>query len=114
MSDFKHGRNGYVKHKCRCDECKTGNSVYRKQLRDSKPTSRFAESKIPRLSAQPLIDMLRRAERLNEIHPTMLKRWETKGLNIYWADTWAIRFGWHPVEIWGMDFYQGIEYEEVA
>lgn len=109
MDDFKHGRRGYSYNKCRCDICKTATSEYRKQLREEKRSKA-----LPRLSADPLVRRIEREGRISEVHPNIVGRWKRNGMSIYWADHWAIHFGWHPVEIWGMAFYAGIDYTDAA
>jgi hypothetical protein len=47
-------------------------------------------------------------------HPCHLQGWLEKGIDIYWADFWCIKFGYHPVEIFGNAFYQGCFDEERA
>lgn len=109
MTDFKHGRRGYAYHKCRCEICKDATSSYRKQLRSEKRAK-----ELPRLDAEPLLRMLERDGRISELHPNIVGRWRRNGMSIYWADHWAIHFGWHPAEIWGMAFYAGVDMTDAA
>lgn len=109
MDDFKHGRKGYLHNRCRCEICKEAASIYRKELR-----LRNGSDVDLRLPAEPLLRLLEKDGRIGEVHSTKLKRWKENGMSVYWADYWAVHFGWHPAEIWGMDFYKDIKYPEVA
>lgn len=98
--DIKHGVNGYNKHACRCDICKTAKSEQRFQ---KKPRA----SKL-KLDYEPLLRKLEASDQLHLIDLHRIYQWrEAGGINVYWADKWAIKFGWHPAEVWGMAFYEG-------
>ena len=58
------------------------------------------------LDASPLIDLLAERNLLQMVQHRTLKRWRTVGIDIYWADKWSVRLGYHPIELFGMDFYQ--------
>ena len=114
MTEFKHGRSAYLKQGCRCEVCKQANSVYRKQMRDEEALIRASGIKPPRLSAEPLIQRLLREGVDEREYRNNFTRWRENGMTVYMADYWAIKHGWHPAEIWGMDFYAGILFDEVA
>lgn len=98
MSDDKvHGRSTYLKYKCRCEVCVKANSVYRKNIRQS----------VLRLDADRFIDRLTKDGRITSIHTGVISKWRQYGLDIFQADRWAVKYGYHPYEIWGNDFYKG-------
>lgn len=41
------------------------------------------------------------------LEPTTLWRWKNNGMDVWVADRWACKLGYHPIEIWGQDFYVG-------
>lgn len=98
--DIKHGVSAYNKHGCRCDICKEAKHEQRFQY---KPKA----SKL-KLDYEPLLRKLEAANQLHLIDPHRIYQWrDAGGINVYWADKWAIKFGWHPAEVWGMAFYEG-------
>jgi hypothetical protein len=94
-----HGRSTYLKYKCRCDIC----------VQDAR---QYRETYIPpgiRLKPEPLIQRLTSDGRTSPITNRQLNKWLRIGLDLYTADRWAVKLGYHPYEIWGDDFYQGCE-----
>lgn len=98
---FVHGAGGYRNHKCRCDVCRDGNRLASAKYRP-KPDS----LKI-RLDATPLIERLTRDGRLEAVDNSKLTIWRRTGIDLYAADRWCVRLGYHPIEIWGQTFYLG-------
>ena len=100
MSDrWNHGRSTYLKHKCRCAICVEDARVYRATYR-----------KTPiRLDANQLVRRLQLDGRTNAVANTLLSKWRKSGMDVYNADRWAVKLGYHPFEIWGSDFYEGCE-----
>lgn len=98
----KHGTARY-RQGCRCDICVETMRAYRRQFKPLSDASKLM------LSVEPLLERLYLAGRLSEVDNHCLYRWRKNGnmMNIYWADRWAIRYGFHPFEIWGWDFYKG-------
>jgi hypothetical protein len=39
---------------------------------------------------------------------SVVSRWRRHGLDVYGVDKWCIQLGYHPIEIYGQDFYLGI------
>jgi hypothetical protein len=105
--DFKHGANGYSSHHCRCPICREGRRLERQKYRP------LSDSVKIRLDPVPLINRLTRDERLEAVENSTISRWRKDGIGVYSADKWCIRLGYHPVEIWGQDFYLGAT-EEVS
>lgn len=98
----KHGRNAYVKYKCRCEICCQETLEYKRGYRARKgKVSR-------RLDSAPFIARLERDERLAAVDPTFVSKWRRNGIDVWAADRWSIRLGYHPLEIWGQDFYVGV------
>ena len=98
MSDkWNHGRSTYLQHKCRCAICVEDARAYRAAYR-----------KTPvRLDANQLVSRLQLDGRTNAVANTLLSKWRNSGMDVYNADRWAVKLGYHPVEIWGSDFYRG-------
>ena len=101
MADIKHGRSSYMKHKCRCEICVTEAQAYRKKYRETNINAGL------RLDATPLLARLERDERVGAVESSVKSRWRAEGIDIYAADTWATRLGYHPIESWGHTFYAG-------
>lgn len=94
-----HSITGYDKG-CRCDICREAKSI-------SRLAGRPRPSKL-KLPIQPFVDALERAGQSHMLDKHRVYQWRNAGgINVYWADVWAVRFGFHPAEIWGMDFYEG-------
>lgn len=108
MTERKHGRSTYLKYKCRCDICCTEARAYRKRFREANINAGL------RVDATPLLDRLLQDERHGAVPARTKSRWRAEGIELYNADTWAIRLGYHPIEIWGQDFYRVTNYEPVA
>jgi hypothetical protein len=102
----EHGVSMYRYRKCRCQVCKDAMTVQRKLYRKLK-----RRLYIP---ADPLIAKLERIGKLSEIESGILKSWRFKGINIYSADYWCLKYGYHPAEIFGQAFYTGCFDEEFA
>jgi hypothetical protein len=58
-----------------------------------------------RIDATPLIAILEERSLLREVNSPTVKKWREQGIDIYWADKWAVKLGYHPFEIFGMQFY---------
>lgn len=100
---WSHGITGYQTYKCRCEVCVTAARSIRERNRPRSDSSKL------RLDGQVLIDRLVADERWFDRN--MALRVLANGLNVYSADRYAVKFGYHPYEIWGDAFYEGCEYE---
>lgn len=96
---FAHGLHAYRVYKCRCEICAAASNAARTRYRP------LSDSVKVRLDAQPLLDRLTRDGRLNAVDNSKISSWRKGGIAIYSADKWCIRLGYHPIEIWGQDFY---------
>ena len=100
MDEIKHGVNGYNKHACRCEICKQ--AKHEQRFRDKPRASKL------KLDCEPLIRKLELSDQIHLVSPRRVFHWrQNGGINVYYADKWAVRFGWHPAEVWGMAFYEG-------
>lgn len=98
MSDgWNHGRSTYLKHKCRCAVCVEDARKYRATYRKT----------TIKLDADCLIHRLQLDGRSGAVTSSLLAKWRKTGMDIYNADRWAVKLGYHPIEIWGLDFYEG-------
>lgn len=104
---FKHGAGAYRNRGCRCDVCKEANRISKLKYRPKSDSLKI------RLDATPLIDRLIRDERLAAVDNSRLSTWRRDGLDLYAADRWCIRLGYHPIEVWGQAFYLGATEEAV-
>lgn len=100
---MKHNRNTYLKHKCRCEECVADAAAYRKQNR----IANGGDTDV-RLPAWPLIAFVQRVSEERIQHATM-QSWIKNGVSPYTIDRWCTKFGAHPAEVYGFDFYLGCE-----
>jgi len=66
------------------------------------------------ISADPLIAKLERIGKLSEVESGIVKSWRLKGISVYSADYWCLKYGYHPAEIFGQEFYTGCFDEEFA
>lgn len=108
IKEFKHGIGGYQKHGCRCDVCRKAKSEHGKRYKRKTKFDESTKSVSIRLDATPLIEKLKSSGQIEFVDGKIISRWEKKGIDLYWADKWSLKFGWHPVEIFGKDFYQGV------
>jgi hypothetical protein len=104
----EHGMSMYRQRKCRCDICKQAAADQRKQFRkpDHIPTVR--------LDGHTLLERLEADGRLLAVHTSIRDKWRRFGIAIHSADFWCIKLGYHPVEIWGNDFYQDLPQDELV
>ena len=104
----EHGVSMYVRRGCRCDICRSARYQQQKSYR-----KRSDEVKL-RLDPTPLLERLEATGDLAEIHRNKRQQWLKNGIDVYWADYWCIKFGYHPSEIFGAAFYQLTNEEEAA
>jgi hypothetical protein len=102
----EHGVSMYRYRKCRCQVCKDAMNEQRRLYRKLK--RRFY------ISADPLIAKLEQIEKLADIDSATMKSWRMKGISVYSADYWCLKYGYHPAEIFGQAFYTGCFDEEFA
>ena len=98
-----HGPAGYRYGGCRCEICMEGMRAERRKYRKRSDACRL------RFSAEPFIARLERDGRMAAIANSIVSRLKRDGMDVYAVDRWCIRFGYHPVEIYGHDFYKGID-----
>lgn len=98
---WNHGITGYQKYACRCETCVDAAKQVRARHRPYSDNSKL------RLSGQTFIDRLVKDERYYDRN--MALRIIKEGLSVYAADRWAVKYGYHPYEIWGDAFYEGTE-----
>lgn len=96
----EHGISMYRMRGCRCEVCRAAGAEERKRYR------KYTDAVNVRLDATPFINRLTVDGRLDEVQAVQIRRWTTKGIDLYWADHWCIRLGYHPVEIFGHLFHQ--------
>jgi hypothetical protein len=105
---IKHGVHAYRTHKCRCEVCRLAARAQRQKYRPKSDSLKL------RLDAEPFISRLTRDGRLEAVDNGRLSQWRRGGIDLYVADRWCIRLGYHPTEIWGQEFYAGATEEAVV
>lgn len=100
---WQHGIYGYQHHGCRCEICIEKMRAFRAKYRPPK-----SDNQNIRLSARVFVDRLERDGRLTAIPTSKIHRWLKYDMDIYAADRQACKLGYHPYEIWGDAFYQGV------
>ena len=101
-STIKHNRNSFLKHYCRCDISREDSRRYKREYNIRHGRTRRV------LDGNVLVDRLIRDGRQNAVPSDKLHKWRTRGIEVFSADRWAIRLGYHPLEIWGQEFYVGV------
>ena len=105
----EHGMGMYRYRGCRCDVCAAAMRVERRKYRKKN------DSVDIKLDATPLINMMERWGYTRLVGSQTYAKWKTEGVDLYLADFWCLKFGWHPAEIFGSAFYQGcFDTEEAA
>lgn len=104
----EHGISMYTRRGCRCDICRSARYEQQKSYR-----KRSDEVKL-RLDPTPLLERLEATGNLAEVHRNKRQQWQKNGIDVYWADYYCIKFGYHPSEIFGAAFYQLTNEEEAA
>lgn len=103
----EHGISMYRQRHCRCDICKAAATAERLKYRPKKnPVS-------IRLDGTRFVERLLRDNRHGAINTNLISKWQRFGIDLYAADRWCVRLGYHPIEIWGNDFYRNTEEELV-
>jgi hypothetical protein len=59
------------------------------------------------LDPELFIARLKQDGRWGFIDTSTVHKWRSRGFTVWVADRWAVKYGYHPVEIWGCDFYEG-------
>jgi hypothetical protein len=105
---MKHNRNTYLRHKCRCELCVADAADYRRRRRIE-----LGGDTDVRLPGAPLLAFVRKMTD-QRIQHAIVKSWLENGVSPYTVDKWCTRFGSHPAEVYGDEFYRGCFEEEVA
>jgi hypothetical protein len=73
-----------------------------------------ARCREPRLPFEPLEELVSgrcglRTARTLGVDPRQVYRWRAGGLSWAKADELAVRIGLHPVDVWGAEWWEGVE-----
>lgn len=104
--NLDHGYSMYRYRGCRCDICRAGAEAERKKYRKSRAVPRI------KLDATPLINRLTQEQIQWMIGHHTVNRWKINGIELFTADRWCIKLGYHPMQIWGTAFYTGVNTDE--
>jgi hypothetical protein len=110
-TDHAHGLRGYKVHKCRCEVCIGGFMAYKakRSLKNHK-----AAIKHYIIDGTPLVELYKKTySRLDTPQRSLVKKWSTIGISVYDADKYSIKLGYHPYEIFGETYFEGLD-EEIA
>ncbi len=97
--EMTHGYSMYRYRGCRCEICKRGAFEVRNKYRKK------SDNMWVRLDVTPFIEKLTENGQLFHIEKSYLDNWRAKGIDVYSADKWCLKFGWHPAEVFGHSFY---------
>jgi hypothetical protein len=103
----EHGTSMYRRMGCRCDICKAANAAKKKKYTKLAPPQVLLDGAL-------FVAIIERAGRLREFDYRQIDRWRDNGVNVYTADFWCTKLGYHPTEVFGSDFYRGCFDEEYA
>jgi hypothetical protein len=95
----QHGRIGAYREGCRCEPCKTvgkESNAKRKRRSTGQPT----------INVQPMKDNLPKV--FLHDHRGPLVEWEKTGIPIFFADRICIKYGHHPWNIFGDEWYRDL------
>ena len=100
----------YTKHGCRCEVCCRSNEDFNRRRREKRQAQRKPVFRV-RLDGAVFVERLIKDNRHGAINTNLISKWTRFGIDLYKADEWCVRLGYHPVEIWGQDFYVGCHSE---
>lgn len=106
MNPYCATETGY-RYGCRCTECKQAHSNG-----VSKRSQRRKRTVKQRLPFEPIIALFDDESTNSDIadaigcHPSAIKRYRTEGMSLDIADRVAIRLGFHPLVIWGSEYWK--------
>ena len=95
----QHGRIGAYREGCRCEPCKFAG-------KESNRNRKRREAAQPKISVQPMKDGLP-ANFMHE-HRAGIPRWETEGIPMFMADRICVKYGHHPWNIFGDEWYKDL------
>lgn len=104
----EHGMGMYRYRGCRCEIC---SAAMREERRKYRPKSDNVNVK---LDWSVMEDWLVKRGQLEFVDNTGLRRWRESGIPVYTADALCMRFGVHPAEVFGSEFYKGCFEQEFA
>lgn len=107
---MNHNRTRYSKHGCRCDVCCRSNAEFNESRRAKRQAQRKQVFRV-RLDGAVFVERLIKDNRHGAINTNLISKWTKNGIELYNADAWCVRLGYHPIEIWGQDFYVGCHSE---
>lgn len=109
MTDFKHGLHGYKRRKCRCEVCV---EAYKESRIRERLKNRRTPIKHHLIDATPLIELYKTVDIHSGSFSKVLRRWQTEGISAYDADTYCMKIGFHPIEVFGASYFEGLAEEE--
>lgn len=109
MTDFKHGLHAYKRRGCRCEVCL---EAHRQSRIRERLKSRRTPIKHHLIDAAPLVELYRSMNIRSSSLSRTINKWEREGISIYDADTYCMKIGFHPIEVFGSAYFEGLFDEE--
>lgn len=104
-----HSLRGYKTHKCRCEVCTEAYNRYR--ARENFKNRRTPITHVL-ISGEPLVKIFVDRQLSGGNMSKKIQRWRTEGISVYEADTECLKLGYHPFEVFGASYFEGLEQEE--
>ena len=104
-----HSLRGYKIHKCRCDICIAAHKRHRAEQNYKNGRTPITHVLI---SGEPLANIFRERQLAGGSMSKHIMKWEDVGITVYEADKWCMKLGYHPFEVFGAEYFQGLEQEE--
>ena len=109
MTDFKHGIYAYKRRGCRCEVCL---EAHRQSRIKERLKNRRTPIKHHLIDATPLIELCESNSIGDFNFRSSIEKWKKHGISIYDADTYCMKLGFHPIEIFGAAYFEGLIDEE--
>ncbi len=106
---MNHSLRGYKTYKCRCDICVA--AYVRAKAAENYKNRRTPINHVL-ISAEPLVRMFVDIRLSGGNMNKKIQRWRQEGISVYEADEVCMKMGYHPFEVFGPAYFEGLEQEE--
>ena len=104
-----HGINAYKRRGCRCEVC---SEAHRQTNIKERLKSRRTPIKHHLIDATPLVELYCSISTRDKNFRSSIEKWKKNGISVYDADTYCMKLGFHPIEIFGSAYFEGLLDEE--